>query len=158
MAQHSTPSDCWVVVFDKVHNLTPFIPRHPGGPSRITAACGKDATLTFIRAGYVHDKKSRQDLRQYEIGDFSGASIPYSREEVAQHSSKHDCWVIIQSAVYDVTRFISRHPGGEDPIVKNCGGDATLTFEQGYDHPSGAITKLAAFKLHRPAQDLNTEL
>ena len=63
VAKHATSSDCWVVVFDRVHNLTSFIPRHPGGPSRILVACGKNATDTFLNAGYVHDTIARDTLR-----------------------------------------------------------------------------------------------
>ncbi len=81
---HGSHTDCWAVVFGKVHNLTPFIPRHPGGPSRIIGACGRDATQTFINAGYVHDKQARKDLKKYEIGDLR---IYHSLESVSTHNN-----------------------------------------------------------------------
>jgi L-lactate dehydrogenase (cytochrome) len=49
--------------------------------------------------------------------------IPYS--EVQKHTSKDSCWVIIEGQVYDVTSFLSKHPGGAKVILKNAGRDVT---------------------------------
>ena len=45
---HNKASDCWMVIHDKVYNVTSFIAsgQHPGGPV-ITQGCGKDATTLF---------------------------------------------------------------------------------------------------------------
>ena len=45
-------------------------------------------------------------------------SKTFTRGDVAQHSSKEDCWVIFDNVVYDVTDFIADHPGGEDLIME----------------------------------------
>ena len=37
----------------------------------------------------------------------------YSREEVKQHNTPEDCWIIIREHVYDVTKFVKEHPIGE---------------------------------------------
>ena len=52
----------------------------------------------------------------------------YSTDEVAQHNSKDDCWLILDGKVYDVTKFIPAHPGGK-AILEGCGKDATTLFE-----------------------------
>ena len=44
VAQHSKREDCYVVLYDKVYDLTDFIPLHPGGPQIIIKYAGKDAT------------------------------------------------------------------------------------------------------------------
>ena len=36
----------------------------------------------------------------------------YSREEVRQHNTVDDCWIIIREQVYDVTELVNSHPGG----------------------------------------------
>ena len=50
------------------------------------------------------------------------------KEDVAKHTSKSSCWLIINNKVYDVTEFISAHPGGQQDIINNCGTDATNAF------------------------------
>ncbi len=52
----------------------------------------------------------------------------YTSSEVSSHKSKNDCWLIIERKVYDVTKFIPDHPGGEQQIVPYCGQDATDAF------------------------------
>jgi cytochrome b involved in lipid metabolism len=56
----------------------------------------------------------------------------FSADEVAQHSSESDCWLIIDKKVYNVTSFISVHPGSKE-ILRGCGKDATSLFEQRTD-------------------------
>ena len=47
--KHSTPDDCWLIVRGKVYDVTPFVPRHPGG-NMIWVEAGGDCTqlLTHI--------------------------------------------------------------------------------------------------------------
>ncbi|OBT96455.1 hypothetical protein VE01_05639 [Pseudogymnoascus verrucosus] len=45
--------------------------------------------------------------------------------EVAVHSSKESCWIVIGLQVYDITAFLSQHPGGANILLRNAGTDAT---------------------------------
>ncbi|KAA0064772.1 cytochrome b5 [Cucumis melo var. makuwa] len=56
-------------------------------------------------------------------------SALYSIQEVSQHSSSDDCWIIIDGKVYDLTSYLDEHPGGDDIIVTATGRDATDDFE-----------------------------
>ena len=49
----------------------------------------------------------------------------YSMKDVKSHDNAGDCWIVIEQSVYDVTRFIRRHPGGPSSIVAYCGKNAT---------------------------------
>ena len=51
----------------------------------------------------------------------------FSAEQVAEHCTQDDCWIIIDGKVYDVTSYIPRHPGGAMIYVK-AGGDCTHLF------------------------------
>ena len=51
----------------------------------------------------------------------------YSMDQVATHDSSDSCWLVIEGKVYDVTSFVSNHPGGE-AILEGCGQDATVLF------------------------------
>ncbi|KAH3684998.1 hypothetical protein WICPIJ_004030 [Wickerhamomyces pijperi] len=56
-------------------------------------------------------------------------STVYTFEEVQKHNTKDDLWMIINGKVYDVTKYIDEHPGGEEVLI-DCGGvDATDPFD-----------------------------
>jgi len=52
----------------------------------------------------------------------------FSVEEVAKHNKAGDCWLIIENKVYDVSSFLSEHPGGQKVVLKVAGMDATKQF------------------------------
>ncbi len=54
-------------------------------------------------------------------------TVALTTAEVAQHTDKNSCWTIIDGNVYDVTSFISSHPGG-DRILEACGKDGSQLF------------------------------
>ncbi|KAH9950153.1 acyl-CoA dehydrogenase [Amylocystis lapponica] len=54
----------------------------------------------------------------------------FSADEVAQHNKKGDVWIIIDSNVYDISRFANLHPGGSGVLLTAniAGKDATDAF------------------------------
>ncbi len=65
--------------------------------------------------------------------------------EVAKHNTTSDCWIIIKNNAYDVTTYISAHPGGSEEIIKTCGTDATAayaTIKGGRGHSPSADSDL----------------
>ena len=53
----------------------------------------------------------------------------YSLEEVGKHVDRTDCWIIIHDLVYDITKFLDEHPGGEEILLDCAGNVATDQFE-----------------------------
>lgn len=47
---------------------------------------------------------------------------------VAAHGIAGDCWLIIGGKVYNVTNYLSEHPGGAASITVYCGKEATTAF------------------------------
>lgn len=68
-------------------------------------------------------------------------------DEVAAHSSPEDCWAIVGDGVYDLTAWISRHPGGGPVIEAMCGTDATAAFEGEHAGQREPEEELAAFRI-----------
>ncbi|CCD68984.1 Cytochrome b5 heme-binding domain-containing protein [Caenorhabditis elegans] len=54
-----------------------------------------------------------------------------SLDEVSKHNwedADQSCWIVISGKVYDVTKFLNEHPGGEEVITQLAGKDATVGF------------------------------
>lgn len=52
----------------------------------------------------------------------------YLPEQVAQHNRADDCWIIANGVVYDVTRYLAKHPGGARSILLRAGKDASQDY------------------------------
>jgi predicted heme/steroid binding protein len=65
----------------------------------------------------------------------------YTLVDVATRNSAASCWMVIRGKVYDVTKYISKHPGGNN-ILKGCGKDATSLFEGVSGHLKQATLNL----------------
>merc|ERR1712232_678254 len=70
-----------------------------------------------------------------------GGGGGYSLEDVAKHTTKGDCWVVVNGEVLNVTNFLSSHPGGELAILTFAGRDASEEFNM--IHPPDVIPKYA---------------
>lgn len=53
----------------------------------------------------------------------------YTLDEVSEHNTVDDLWVVYHGGVYDVTKYIDEHPGGEEVVIDVAGTDATEAFE-----------------------------
>jgi len=64
--------------------------------------------------------------------------------DVSGHNKASDCWMIVDDQVYNVTSYIKSdmHPGGNN-ILKGCGKDATLMFDN--DHKPETKAMLADY-------------
>lgn len=66
LQQHSTFEDCWVVIHNKVYDITEWKDRHPGGPFVARMFAGKDATAEF---GDFHSKLAERHMALFCVGD-----------------------------------------------------------------------------------------
>ncbi|KAJ0037654.1 hypothetical protein Pint_23479 [Pistacia integerrima] len=75
-SQHNTQDDCWIVVDNKVYDVTSYLEEHPGGDDVVLASTAKDATDDFEDAG--HSESARELLEGFCIGelDTSAPAIP----------------------------------------------------------------------------------
>jgi cytochrome b involved in lipid metabolism len=64
-----------------------------------------------------------------------------SAEVVSQHNAPDDCWIIFSGSIYDVTNFISLHPGGAEALTPYCGADGTAALAE-IPHSADAFSLL----------------
>lgn len=68
VAKHSSENDCWVIINEKIYDLTAYIPMHPGGQSEIISRCGGDATIPFNRERKHGNIGVQEELAYYILG------------------------------------------------------------------------------------------
>ena len=73
VAKHNTLHDCYLVISNKVYDVTSYIPMHPGGAGSILPYCGKEATQAFATKGGrgAHSTYAYSLLNPYYIGDLA---------------------------------------------------------------------------------------
>ncbi|KAH9482289.1 Cytochrome b5 [Psilocybe cubensis] len=50
-------------------------------------------------------------------------------EELRAHKSRDKLYILIHGKVYNVTKFLDEHPGGDEVLLAEGGMDATEAFE-----------------------------
>lgn len=70
-----------------------------------------------------------------------------SVETVALNDSEASCWTIVGGNVYDLTDWISSHPGGASRILGLCGIDGTSQFEGQHAGSSSVASTLESYLL-----------
>merc|ERR1719188_1304598 len=102
-----------------------------------------DAIIGAVGGGGDDDEDDEDDDDDddEEEEEAAGGGDGYSAEEVAKHTVKGDCWVILHGKVLNVSNFLSQHPGGELAILTFGGKDATAEFDM--IHPPDVVGKYA---------------
>ncbi|KAK4702526.1 hypothetical protein P7C70_g3701, partial [Phenoliferia sp. Uapishka_3] len=72
----------------------------------------------------------------------------FTLEDVATHKTSKDCWIVHDNKIYDVTKFLYDHPGGDDYILSRAGTDITSSMAD----PSEHIHSASAYEMLREFQ------
>ncbi|EAX93542.1 Cytochrome b5-like Heme/Steroid binding domain containing protein [Trichomonas vaginalis G3] len=68
-------------------------------------------------------------------------------EELAKHNKPEDCWCSFKGDVYNMTPYLSMHPGGPKIIMSCAGADMTELFMKKHPYISPAL--IAKIKIGR---------
>lgn len=69
----------------------------------------------------------------------------FTKDEASKHNKKNDCYLIINSKVYDVSSYIGNHPGGARTITSRCGDEVAGIFAR--IHSNRAWDLLKKYKI-----------
>jgi cytochrome b involved in lipid metabolism len=176
VAQRNTVNNCLVVVSDTVYDLSNYDKQHPGGAINISNLCGTDATSAFANQ---HGSQARpnNELKSRILGTLgatisptsptvspSGASSSPAAKaksasqvltlaEVATHNTKNNCWAVIKSNVYNLTNYMTAHPGGAANILGLCGKDGSVAFANQHNTQAKPNNTLSGFILGTVSAD-----
>lgn len=112
------------------------------GEADTTVAVEKKATTSSSKAGskdFAAEKMWREDVGKSVFvqkffppkGLVNGTKkykMDLTMADVAKHNTRDDCWIVVESHVYDITKYIDNHPGGWLPVVNMAGKDVTDAF------------------------------
>ena len=106
-------------------------------------------TAVFLVFGFVYFYQAPATSGNTTVIKNTGNSgVTLTPAEVAKHGSAESCWVTISGKVYDLTSYLSIHPGGPGQILPYCGRDGTTAFatkNSGAPHSSYATSLLDAY-------------
>ena len=80
------------------------------------------------------------DSEVFETDPETGLRL-ISLDEVRDHCSMEDGWMVLFDRVYNVSHLVRLHPGGEEVMADYLGYDATIAF-QGVGHSKAASRML----------------
>jgi len=169
LANHATREDCWTAIDTTVYDLTPYMQQHPGGAGSLAFLCGIDGTTAF-KSQHGSEQRPASELTSLAIGVYAGnvtpseptaapttepttapsspsAAATYTAAEVAKHNTGTDCWSVVNKNVYDLTSYVSSHPGGSAVIKAICGKDGSAAFSGQHGGAKTPASVLASFKL-----------
>jgi len=75
-------------------------------------------------------------------------ALTLNMTEIAKHNKSSDCWLLVNNKVYNVSSYISAHPGGSGTIIPNCGKESTQLYNTkggNKPHSGNANNMLAAY-------------
>jgi cytochrome b involved in lipid metabolism len=86
--------------------------------------------------------KEESDLEVYANNAVtSSVNSTYTMAQVSTHTTRTDCWMVIDGDVLNVSTFVDKHPGG-DRILEGCGKDASSYFHGVPEHMKGIVKKI----------------
>ncbi|CAO3593398.1 unnamed protein product [Absidia cylindrospora] len=74
VAEHNKREDLWMIIDNKVYDITEFVDEHPGGEEVLIDEGARDATGPFEDVG--HSPDAREMLVKYYLGDVDANSAP----------------------------------------------------------------------------------
>jgi hypothetical protein len=111
-------------------------------------AC-KKVGQTSVAGGFKYTcvKKGSKMVWGKGVAVKAATGAGYTLEKVKANASAASCWTVIKGNVYDLTKWIGSHPGGESAIISLCGTDGSASFASQHEGKSKPESRLAGYLL-----------
>jgi hypothetical protein len=77
----------------------------------------------------------------------SAPIVGYTMAQVKANNTAKSCWTAIDGFVYDLTKWISAHPGGSGAILFLCGTDGSNAYKAQHEQQARPAVRLESYKL-----------
>jgi cytochrome b involved in lipid metabolism len=91
------------------------------GPKSSNLLVYAQNSTTVVSKGAVFLGMSQDDFKNLKA---------VTEQELAMHDKETDCWVAIYGIVFNITEYLSSHPGGIATLTGECGRDITTSFRK----------------------------
>jgi len=103
----------------------------------------------------VGDREIQGEVLRGPAPTATGAPTPtasatpagFTMDQVKANNSSSKCWSVINGSVYDLTNWISSHPGGAGAINSLCGTDGTSAYINQHKGQNQPASRLAGYLL-----------
>jgi len=130
---------------ERVMNDTTLPKKKSSSSVAAAAPVRRKKTGRFGLADWTRLLQSSKDLAQRK-----GQPLRKIRwDEIRQHTSVHDGWMVVKGKVYFISPYLAYHPGGEAILKPALGKDATGLFNKyhGWVSEDGYVLCVDAFNL-----------
>jgi len=130
---------------ERVMNDTTLPKKKSSSSVAAAAPVRRKKTGRFGLADWTRLLQSSKDLAQRK-----GQPLRKIRwDEIRQHTSVHDGWMVVKGKVYFISPYLAYHPGGEAILKPALGKDATGLFNKyhGWVSEDGYVLCVDAFDL-----------
>ena len=115
-------------------------------PTPTATPIASASPTTAMAPAEVQPSKSAEPIKSAEPSKSASSSLPsYSLAKVRENNSAANCWTIIDSNVYDLTKWAAMHPGGPQVIRGLCGIDGTAAFTARHRNQSDPEATLESY-------------
>lgn len=84
--------------------------------------------------------------------------MSYNSDDVRQHKDESSAWITHKGRVFDITEFLSRHPGGKQVLLPKLGSDVTefMRDPQIHKHTKLAYNMLSKYYIGKLRIEVST--
>ncbi|KZT29931.1 hypothetical protein NEOLEDRAFT_1153772 [Neolentinus lepideus HHB14362 ss-1] len=89
VAKHASTDDCWIVINNKVYDVTSALSWHPGGANAIMPHAGKCHMETTLEYASIHDDYANKKRDECYIGVLTKKGIELMNTDSGKDDAKH---------------------------------------------------------------------